>query len=237
MKTLIFIHGADSFIQDEEYLWYLESIYIPRQSTPWEDKVKTDYRTSIAKSWQAQCWRVYYPTMPQKQNARYRDWKMVFNGIMSTINPEDEITFIGTSLGGCFLLKYFSEVPIITKNEAIQDSGTTRTGLLRTSQWQEQTWKNLKIHQIHLLAACISEWDFTAPDNYEYLQQLENRVHIWHAQDDTVVPFSIAETLAQVLPDAQTHFFNSEKGYWHFHGVESIPELESEIFANKIDLL
>ncbi|MFZ2255431.1 MAG: hypothetical protein WAW59_04440 [Patescibacteria group bacterium] len=43
------------------------------------------------------------------------------------------------------------------------------------------------------------------------MQKLENRVHIWHAEDDAIVPFSVGEQLAQTLPAAQTHFFSSEK--------------------------
>lgn len=65
--------------------------------------------------------------MPNKQNAHYRDWKLVFEGILAQLNPQDEITLVGGSLGGCFLLKYFSEV------------------------------KSIVVHQIHLVAACISE--------------------------------------------------------------------------------
>lgn len=67
-----------------------------------------------------------------------------------------------------------------------------------------------KIDQIHLLAACISEGDFTAPENYDILRSLGSKVHIWHAEDDMVVPFAIARQLQKELPYAVTHFFGPE---------------------------
>ncbi len=67
--------------------------------------------------------------MPNKLNARYEEWKIVFDGVLAKMKTDDDVTFFGTSLGGCFLLKYFSEVEKF----------------------------DYKINQIHLLAACIYE--------------------------------------------------------------------------------
>jgi hypothetical protein len=53
----------------------------------------------------------------------------------------------------------------------------------------------LRIKAVHLIAACISEGDFTAPTNYDFLASLRNTVHIWHAEDDDVVPFGVAQEL------------------------------------------
>ena len=36
--------------------------------------------------------------MPNKQNARYRDWKIVFEGILTQLHPEDVLTLVGGSL-------------------------------------------------------------------------------------------------------------------------------------------
>lgn len=203
MKTLIFIHGGESFTEESQYLDFLRNIYAQYYISPWEDREKNDYRTYISRKWIWEWWQVYYPVMPNKLNARYNEWKIVFEGVLSKLNSEDEVTFVGGSLGGCFLLKYFSEIHLFP----------------------------YVINQIYLLAACISEWDFTAPTSYEYLQKLWNRVHIWHAEDDAVVPFSTAEELSRFLPEAQTHFFPHEKWYGHFHGVDRIVELEEVIFC------
>ncbi len=53
--------------------------------------------------------------------------------------------------------------------------------------------------------------NFTAPENYDVIRSLGNKVHIWHAEDDTVVPFPIGQELAIMMPKAETHFFTSER--------------------------
>lgn len=90
----------------------------------------------------------------------------------------------------------------------------------------------IQIRAIHLIAACIAEGDFTAPMNYEVLNILGSRVYIWHAEDDPIVPFSIARELEKILPEAQMHFFPASKGYGHFHGIPAFPELEGELLEN-----
>ena len=49
------------------------------------------------------------PVFPNKLDSKYEEWMIVFEGILKTLPEDSEITFIGGSLGGCFLLKYFSE--------------------------------------------------------------------------------------------------------------------------------
>ena len=68
-----------------------------------------------------------------------------------------------------------------------------------------------QIHQIHLVAACIEAGNFTAPIEYTALNSLANRVHIWHAEEDQIVPISVGRELSEILPNAQIHFFSEEK--------------------------
>ena len=51
MKVLIFIHGGDSFIDDAQYLAFLQNHYIPRYTLPWEDRESPNWRLSIGKKW------------------------------------------------------------------------------------------------------------------------------------------------------------------------------------------
>ena len=64
------------------------------------------------------------------------------------------------------------------------------------------------------------------------MQKLGDRVYIWHAEDDMIVPFTVGQELANILPEAQTYFFSSERGYKHFYGIEKFPELESILTEN-----
>lgn len=122
------------------------------------------------------------PNFPNPQNVKYSEWKLFFDSWITQISLSPEVILIGNSLGGCFILKYFSENP-----------------------------KPLLITNIHLIASCIEAGDFTPPANYNFLQKLGNRVHIWHSEDDTVVPFPIGIELSSILPEARTHFFDTEK--------------------------
>ncbi|MBC7503665.1 alpha/beta hydrolase, partial [Candidatus Gracilibacteria bacterium] len=144
---------------------------------------------------------VYTPNFPNPINASYNDWKIFFEAWIECIEIKGELTLIGHSLGGNFLLKYFSE------NSNFSHS----------------------IKNIHLVAACISAGDFTTPENYDTLRSLGSKVHIWNAEDDTVVPFVTAKQLQKELPEAQTHFFGSEKGYGHFSPLAVFPEFEDVI--------
>ena len=94
MKTLIFIHGGDSYIDESQYLDFLKNDYISFYTKPWEDTAKSDYRTPIAKKWKENGGIVWYPTMPNKQNAQYREWKIVFEEILGKIENGDHITLI-----------------------------------------------------------------------------------------------------------------------------------------------
>lgn len=187
-----------SFTSQEDYLTWLKTEYTTwckEKWTPWKKKWKTE----TARKWAERWGTVYFPEVPNPLNAKYNEWKIVFDTVFSLDN--NPLTLIWHSLWGSFLLKYFSEI-------------TEYDDLLK------------RVNQVHLIAACLSEWDFTLPSNYEYLQQLGNRVHIWHAEDDTIVPFSVAQELSRILPEAQTHFFGSEKWYGHFSKVEEFEELE-----------
>ena len=69
--------------------------------------------------------------MPNKMNAKYAEWNMIFESFISAkMGSLLNITLIGNSLGGCFLMKYFSE---------------------------QNSFPKEKLEAIHLVAACIEE--------------------------------------------------------------------------------
>ena len=140
MEPFIIIHGADSFSSQESYISWLRGNYVPRAIEPWEYSDRSEWKTEIAKKWIASGGRVYKPTMPNKQNAQYQDWKILLDALFASLDLSDEITLIGGSLGGCMILKYFSESSVIAKNEAIQVSENTEHGLFPLpSQGQART--------------------------------------------------------------------------------------------------
>lgn len=131
MKTLIFIHGGESFTNHTEYLHWIQTTAVEWNMKPFEViEEKKRWKLEIAKKATAAGDLVYIPDFPNPQNAKYDEWKLFFDAWISRIQIEGELVLIGTSLGGCFLLKYFSEKPQLKIDQ---------------------------IQQVHLLATCISE--------------------------------------------------------------------------------
>ncbi len=50
---------------------------------------------------------VLLPKMPNPSNAKYNEWKIIFNKISKLL--EKNVILIGHSLGAIFLIKYLSE--------------------------------------------------------------------------------------------------------------------------------
>lgn len=227
MKTLIFIEGGMSFSTYDAYLSWLQSEYIESSSVPYSIEPKKKWKQKLAREWIEKWGVAYMPEMPCDLDAKYNEWKIVFEWVLSKIAPDDELTFVGHSLGGNFLLKYFSEISVIST------IGDILLGERGQDFSQNSKWRMPRIHQIHLVAACVSEGDFTAPENYDILKNLWNRVHIWHAEDDALVPFTTAKFLEKSLPEAEKHFFDPERGYGHFFPLAVFGELEEVVFSQK----
>ena len=51
MNTLLFIHGGESFVDQEDYQNFLRETYINWQSEPWTPEEKTSWTKEIAKKW------------------------------------------------------------------------------------------------------------------------------------------------------------------------------------------
>ena len=109
-KTLIFVHGGESFEWYDEYLNWIETTAISWNMKPfliYDDWKK--WKIELAKKF-TDLWNlVYMPSLPNPQNAKYAEWKLFFDSWILKIEILGELIFIGSSLGGCFLLKYFSE--------------------------------------------------------------------------------------------------------------------------------
>ncbi len=79
MKTLIFIHGGESFTDESAYQAFLRVTYIVWQSEIWTPEMKTSWTQEIAKKWYTLGNQVYMPVFPNKLDAKYEEWKLVFD--------------------------------------------------------------------------------------------------------------------------------------------------------------
>ena len=102
-QQVLVIHGANSFTHYEDYLQYLDK---KSKRVELEDFTYKDWKKNLQETL-GEKYQVIAPTMPNKQNARYREWKIWLDGFIDKID-EDAI-YIGHSMGGIFLAKYLSE--------------------------------------------------------------------------------------------------------------------------------
>ena len=137
------------------------------------------------------------PKMPNSTNARYNEWKVWFENILTVL--DEEIILIGHSLGGIFLVKYLSENKIDKKIKA--------TFLLGAPFDEELGEESLA--------------DFALPKDLSGFTTQAGKMFFLHSQDDPCVPFDQLEKYQKSLPSAECLVFEN-KG--HFN-EEKFPEL------------
>lgn len=197
---IIFIRWGEVFESEEDYYTYLEQ----RAYHPYEQK----------KSWRdwigwalSNHFDIIEPSMPSKDNARYRAWKIWFEKIFPYLS-DGEIILIGSSLGGLFLAKYLSE------------NGFPKN-----------------ISQIHLIAPVYeSEWlhlervgDFALDHTLTpSLSGISREIHIYVSSDDPICPPSHAEKYHQMIRWSHIHRFENRG---HFSDQPAFPELLQNILT------
>lgn len=143
---------------------------------------------------------VYTPQMPNKQNAQYLEWKIMFEKLLDAL--DDDFILIGHSLWAAFIIKYLSENKI---NKRIK-----KTMLL---------WAPFHDDEGDTLTWFKREWDI------KNLLAQSGELYFYHSEDDFAVPFSHVLEFQEVLPEANYRLFKDKN---HFL-VEEIPELINDI--------
>jgi predicted alpha/beta hydrolase family esterase len=189
-QQVIVIHGGDSFETYDEFLHSLETKVIDERylrSGDWKSSLEDDLGDTF---------QVIAPTMPNKQNARYKEWKIWFEKFIPFI--QDNAIFVGHSMGGIFLAKYFSE---------------------------NNFPKNVKA--IIMVAAPFEDFDgeklcdFNFATDCKALNATEAELILFHSTDDPVVPFDHALLYQKLLPQATLHTFTDRYHFWQ----QSFPEI------------
>ncbi len=194
-KQVVIIHGGDTFNTYTEYIASLKSFIIDFSKMlrrGWKENLEQELGSEF---------RVVLPKMPNQANAKYSEWKIWFEKIIPFL--DEEVVFVGHSLGGIFLAKYFSENTYPKKIRAtfliaapFDTSGTDYT-----------------------LA------DFSLPQSLAGLEKQGGKIFIYQSKDDNVVPFSNLEKYKHALPSAKEWVF-TDRG--HFNQTH-LPELVEDI--------
>jgi predicted alpha/beta hydrolase family esterase len=201
-KQVFYIHGGDSFENHEDFLERLRTAalwHLPKQ----DDLGSSKKWTSTLQEDLGDGYEVIMPPMPNKQNAKYEEWKIWFERHFDFLT--DGAILMGCSLGAMFLAKYFSEgnTPFVPKAIILMAGAYALPGFPDTD--------------------CK---DFlVAPESVHPMLNKAGQVVIVHSTDDPVVPYEHGAALSQALPEAQLMTFEDKN---HFL-VEEFPELVQKI--------
>ncbi len=198
-KQVVVIHGGDTFKSYKDYLAFLKSHKIEI------NKLKTKRWKETLAIKLGKGFEVIYPRMPNPMNAKYKEWKIIFDKLLPFL--KNNVILVGHSLGATFLAKYLSENKFPKKILAT---------LLVSASYNEKD-------------ANYSLADFILPKNLKKLQKQGGSIFLYHSKDDKVVPFADFKKYEKVLPEAKAIAF---KNRGHFD-QSSFPELVKNIKSMK----
>ena len=146
---------------------------------------------------------VFTPAMPNKQSAKYQEWKIWFERHFEYLS--DNLILIGGSLGGYFLAKYLVENDLPFK---------LKTLIFLAAPFRNEDFGG------------EDGGDFAFDTNMigELAKKAEN-ISFFHSKDDPVVPYEHALMYKKALPEAGLVTFEDKN---HFL-IEEFPELLNSI--------
>lgn len=198
MQQVIQIHGGRSFKQYGRFLDYLRTVEVepfPSERQGW----RYSLQENLGKEFE-----IILPTMPNKQNSKYVEWKIWFERFYPFLR--DDLVLIGHSLGGMFLVRHLSENVFPKKIATLH---------LVAPVFDKQKLEEKSGGEDFL-------FDVAKLSNVE---KQCGEIYIYHSKDDDVVSFKHAEEYKQALPEAELVVFE-DRG--HFM-QEEFPELIERI--------
>ena len=173
MKQIVFIHGGSDFRSYEEFISYIKNEPVKISSFQIKKRWKQTLDQDLGEDYQ-----VFTPEMPNKQNAHYEEWKIWFERLIPFL--QNDVILVGHSLGGIFLAKYLSEntFPVAIKATILISAPYDDTNL----------------------EPPLGDFKLTSP--LDKLGEQGGGIHLLHAKDDPVVPFSHSESYHNILPNS-----------------------------------
>jgi predicted alpha/beta hydrolase family esterase len=174
MKQVVFIHGGEDFPTYEKYLESLKNYpvtideFLPKKR--WKNNLQQDLGDDF---------QVFAPQMPNKENAKYIEWKIWFEKMFPFL--DDDVVLVGYSLGGIFLPMYLSENKFPKKIKAI---------VLVSPPYDSEG-----------LEPPLA--DFQLKDPLSNMSDQCENIFIVHGTDDPVVPYKHAQKYLNDLPMAE----------------------------------
>lgn len=138
---------------------------------------------------------VLLPSFPNKNNAVYDEWKIYFEKLLPFFG--DDVRLVGHSQGAMFLAKYLHDHVLDTN---------VRQLILVAPGYDDPTMGDVGSFKVVSATG---------------LERSADEIHLFHSQDDFVVPFTELAKFQRDAPSARVHTF-TDRG--HFLDPE-FPEL------------
>lgn len=192
---IIYIHGGMTFSTQKKYLDYLtnKKIYLEELKI-WPETLQQ----KLPK------FQIIKPRMPNKDNAQYKEWKIIFEKYLKETNKK--IILIGFSLGAIFLLKYLSENQ--TNKDILQTHLIAPTYDDKDSPEELSNGFKLK--------------------TTNYLKKIQN-LNLYFSKTDPIININQAEIFRKKIPNAKITIYKDKNG--HFI-TKNFPELIKKIKNN-----
>lgn len=189
MKQILIISGGNTYTSNKDYLHHLRNLSLNYDRL----LVHSDWKPTLKDAFPKD--DVLLPSMPNKQNAKYNEWKILFEKILPLLFGD--FILIGHSLGGIFLAKYLHENTLPQKAQKV---------ILIAPPYDDESGESL------------GSFKLRSATNVE---KSAHEVHIMFSEDDPIVPISEQEKFQKDLPSATFHTFTDRKHFWQ----EDFPEL------------
>ena len=180
-KQVIVIHGGDSYMSREKFLDALKKWKVTRESFLPKYDWKSQLQSELGEEYE-----VLSPRMPNKQNAKYDEWKIWLERTLPFLR--DEVILVGHSMGGLFLAKYLSE-----------NKFPKKIGMFFLAAPPYRDTED------------IANFPITE-DLQKVWKQCQN-IHLFYSTDDPLVPMTEAKEYQKAWPGAKMHVF-TDRGHF-----------------------
>lgn len=191
-KQIIIIHGGTTFDSYEEYINFIRNLKMNIENFKTRKHWQNNFEKELGQNFE-----IFAPQMPNRNNARYQEWKIWFEKIILFIS--DDVILVGHSLGGIFLVKYLSE-NVYPKN--------IKAVLLVATPFDNVGLKE-------------SLGDFILPKSLENFSKQVKKIYLLFSKDDPVVPFEQVDKYKKALSNSKIIIFTDRQ---HFNN-KFFPEI------------
>lgn len=173
MQQIIAIHGGTTFAHYEDFIDSLSTKTLYPERFAFQPGWKELLQQNLGADYQ-----VLLPSMPNKSNAKYEEWKLWFEHFSSI--AENGCVLIGHSLGAIFLAKYLSENTFPKRIKAT---------ILVAAPYDDETLEDLTDFKLSGVSSAFAEQ--------------AGETTFFFGSDDPVVPVTEMDKFQRDVPSAE----------------------------------